>query len=101
MLLLGEGGDDENIQDSGADPNYCLAKGKQVMKLWASLDATLIYCHYATIIAQSAFAALDGESRLKHRGDKKLYDSIPPLPSSAAATTAQARSAKAAWTGTR
>ncbi len=41
----------------------------------------LIYCRYATIIAQSAFAAFDGESRVKGRGDKKLYDSIPALPS--------------------
>ncbi len=39
----------------------------------------LIYCQYATIIAKSAFAASDGESSLKHRGDKKHYDSIPPL----------------------
>jgi hypothetical protein len=39
----------------------------------------LIYCHYATIIAKSAFAASDGESSLKLRGDKKFHDSIPPL----------------------
>jgi hypothetical protein len=49
----------------------------------------LIYCHYAKIIAKSAFAASDGESSgaqglysfcsLKHRGDKKSYDSIPPI----------------------
>ena len=28
---------------------------------------------------KSAFAASDGESSLKRRGDKKFYDSIPPL----------------------
>jgi hypothetical protein len=66
----------------------------------------LIHYQYATIIAKSAFAASDGESRLKGRGDKKLYDSIPPLlkkkysgPSSTA-TTAQGRPTKATWTGT-
>ena len=30
----------------------------------------LIYCQYATIIAKSAFAVSDGESRLKHRGTR-------------------------------
>jgi hypothetical protein len=40
----------------------------------------LIYYEYATIIAKSAFVASDGESRLKHRGDEKFYDSIPPVP---------------------
>ena len=60
----------------------------------------LIYYQYATIIAKSAFAASDGESSLKLRGDKKFYDSIPPLLPSAAAATAQARSTKATWTGT-
>ena len=39
----------------------------------------LIHYQYATIIAKNAFAASDGESGLKHWGDKKLYDSIPPL----------------------
>jgi hypothetical protein len=39
----------------------------------------LIYYQYAKIIAKSAFAASDGGSRLKHRGDKKYHDSIPPL----------------------
>ncbi len=39
----------------------------------------LIRYQYATIIAKSAFAASDGESRLKHRGDKTFYDSIPPV----------------------
>ncbi len=39
----------------------------------------LIHYQNATIIAKSAFAASDGESRVKGRGDKKLYDSIPPL----------------------
>ena len=39
----------------------------------------LIYYRYATIIAQSAFAASDGESRLKHRGDKNFNGSIPPV----------------------
>ena len=34
---------------------------------------------YATIGAKSAFAASDGESRPKLRGDKKPHDSIPPL----------------------
>jgi hypothetical protein len=37
-------------------------------------------CRYATIIAKSAFAVSDGESRLRDRDDKKFYDSIPPLP---------------------
>jgi hypothetical protein len=37
----------------------------------------LIYYQNARIIAKSAFAASD--CRLKHRGDKKFYDSIPPL----------------------
>ena len=60
----------------------------------------LIYCQYATIIAKSAFAASDGESGLKHWGDKKLYDSIPPVLPSAAAATAPARSATATWTRT-
>ena len=41
----------------------------------------LIYHQYTKIVAKSAFAASDGESRLKHRGDKKFYDSIPPVPS--------------------
>ena len=39
----------------------------------------LIYYQYATVIAKSAFAAFDGEGRLKLWGDKKCYDSIPPL----------------------
>jgi len=37
----------------------------------------LIHCQYATIIAKSAFAASEGESRLKLRGDKKLLDFHP------------------------
>ena len=41
----------------------------------------LIHYQHATIIAKNAFAVSDGESRLKLRGDKKFYDSIPPLPS--------------------
>ena len=55
----------------------------------------LIYYRYATIMAKSAFAASDGVQRLhsfhrlKHRGDKKFYDSIPLLLPSATATTAQ------------
>ena len=57
----------------------------------------LIYYPYAKTAAKSAFAASDGESRLEHRGDKKFYDSIPPLLRSAA-TTPQARSALATWT---
>ena len=60
----------------------------------------LVQYQYATIIAKSAFAAFDGESRLKHRGDKKFYDSIPPLLPSAAAATARAHSTEATWTGT-
>jgi len=60
----------------------------------------LIQYQYATIIAKSAFAASDGESLLKLRGDKKLHASIPPLLPSAAVTTAQARSALATWTAT-
>ena len=60
----------------------------------------LIYCHYATIIAKSAFAAADGESRPKLRGDKEFYNSIPPLLPSAAAAAAQAHSTLATWTGT-
>jgi len=39
----------------------------------------LIHCQHATIIAKSAFAASDGESRPEQRGDRKLHDSIPPL----------------------
>ncbi len=35
---------------------------------------------YAKIIAEGAFAASDGERSLKHRGDEKFHDSIPPLP---------------------
>jgi len=50
-----------------------------------------IYYQYAKIKAKSAFAASDGESLLKHRGDKKFYDSIPPVLPSAAATATQAR----------
>jgi len=38
-----------------------------------------IYYQYAKIIPKSTFAGAGGESRLKHRGDKKFYDSIPPL----------------------
>ena len=44
-----------------------------------------IYYQHATIIAKSAFAASDGVQgpyafyRLKHRGDKKFYDPIPPI----------------------
>jgi len=37
----------------------------------------LIHYQHATIIAKSAFAASDGESRLKLRGDKKLLDFHP------------------------
>jgi hypothetical protein len=45
----------------------------------------LIYYQDAKIIVNSAFAATDGVQglysfyRLKHRGDKKFHDSIPPL----------------------
>ncbi len=39
----------------------------------------LTCCQNATIVAKGAFAVSDGKSRLKHRGDKKFYDSIPPL----------------------
>ncbi len=39
----------------------------------------LIDYQNAKIVAKSAFAAPDGERRLKLRGDKKLYDSIPPV----------------------
>jgi len=66
----------------------------------------LIYYRYATIIAKNAFAASDGVQgihsfhRLKHRGDKKFYGSIPLLLPSATATTARARSTTATWTGT-
>jgi hypothetical protein len=60
----------------------------------------LIHYQYATIIAKSAFAASVGESRPKHRGDKKVYDSIPLRLPSAAAATAQARPTLATWTGT-
>ncbi|MGA2109267.1 MAG: hypothetical protein ABSH25_16670 [Syntrophorhabdales bacterium] len=45
-----------------------------------------LICHeYAKIIAKSAFAAFDGVQglysffSLKHRGEKKFHDSIPPL----------------------
>jgi hypothetical protein len=38
-------------------------------------------------MAKSAFADSDGESSLKFRGEKKFYESIPPLPASAAATS--------------
>jgi hypothetical protein len=41
----------------------------------------LIYYQYATIIAKSAFAVSDGESRLERRGDKKFHDSVSALPS--------------------
>ena len=58
----------------------------------------LIYYQNARIIAKSAFAASVGESSLKHQGDKKFYDSIPPLLPSAAGATAQAHSALATWT---
>ena len=37
----------------------------------------LIYYQHATIIAKNAFAASDGESRLKNGGDKKLLDFHP------------------------
>ena len=37
----------------------------------------LVYYPYATIIARNAFAASDGESRLKLRGDRKLLDFHP------------------------
>src|SRR5271157_4293979 len=37
----------------------------------------IIHYQYATIIAKSAFAASDGESSLKHWGDKKLLDFHP------------------------
>jgi len=40
-----------------------------------------IYYQYTKIIPKSTFAGAGGESRLKHRGDKKFYDSIPPVPS--------------------
>ena len=38
-----------------------------------------IYYQYAKIIPKSTFAGAGGESRLKHRGDKKFYGSILPL----------------------
>jgi hypothetical protein len=60
----------------------------------------LIHYPHATIIAQSAFAASDGESSLELRADKKFYDSTPPLLASAAATTAPARPTETIWTGT-
>jgi hypothetical protein len=60
----------------------------------------LIYYQNARIIAESAFSASDGERSLEHRGDKKFYDSIPPLLPSAAATTAQAHPTETTWTGT-
>ena len=60
----------------------------------------LIYYQYAKIIAKSAFAASDGGSSLKRRGNKKFHDSIPPLLPSAAAATAQARPTLGTWTGT-
>ena len=50
----------------------------------------LIHYQYATIIAKSAFAASDGASRLKRRGNRKFHDSITPLIASAAAPTAPA-----------
>ncbi len=40
----------------------------------------LIYHQNATIIAESALAAFDGESILEHRGDKSSCDFIPLLP---------------------
>jgi len=57
-----------------------------------------IHYQYATIIAKSAFAVSDGESRLKLRGDKKDFDAFPPLLPSAAAAIAQAWPTKATWT---
>ncbi len=39
----------------------------------------LTRCQNAKIVAKGAFAVSDVKSRLKHRGDKKFYDSIPPL----------------------
>ena len=60
----------------------------------------LIHYQCAKIIAKSAFAASDGESNLKLRGDKKTYDSIPLRLPSAAAATSQARPTLATWTGT-
>ena len=50
-----------------------------------STSRDLIHHRHTTIIAKSAFAVSDGEQRLysfhkpRHRGDKKFYDSIPPL----------------------
>jgi hypothetical protein len=66
-----------------------------------ALIRDLIHYQHATIIANNAFAASDGESRLKHRGDKKFYDFIPALLPSTAATTAQARPTLATWTEMR
>jgi hypothetical protein len=37
----------------------------------------LIYYQYAEIIAKSTFAGAGGESRLKHRGDKKFLGCTP------------------------
>ena len=42
----------------------------------ASTIRDLIHHQHATTIAKSAFA-YDGESRLKHQGDKKLLDFHP------------------------
>ncbi len=61
----------------------------------------LIYYQYAKIIAKNAFAAPDGESSLKLWGDKKFYDSIPPLLPSAAAATAQVHSQRRPGRGWR
>ena len=61
----------------------------------------LIHYQYGRIIAKSAFAASDGESSSKLRGDKKFHDSLPPLLPSAAAATAQARPTETIWMGTR
>jgi len=41
----------------------------------------VIHYQYTTIIAKSAFAVSDGESRMKLRGARKFHDSIPRLPS--------------------
>ena len=58
----------------------------------------LIHYQCATIMAKSAFAASDGESRLRRWGDKQFHDAIPPLLPSAA--TAEARPTETIWMGT-
>ena len=59
----------------------------------------LIHYEYATIIAKSAFATSDGESRPEQRGDKKLLDFRPAASPLCRCRNCSGTADMATWTG--